>query len=308
MIKTLTVATRAGDLAIAQTGIIVSALKKIYPDINIKIKKITTSGDKDRVTSLWELKDSGFFTSQLEETLLAGQADFAVHSFKDLPTEQRKGLSVAAIYKRDYAQDCLVSKEAINSIEQLKPSAKIGTSSLRRAVQIKRLRSDFEIAPIRGNVQTRIRQLDKGYFDAVILARAGLERIGMGDKISLCFEPSEFISAPAQGALAVQTRSADREIVDMLACVDDEKTREEVLAEREVLTIMRCGCHAPVGVFAKIENDAITIDAFISDLQGENFIKRKVAGQAGDSIKLAGQIAKELLDAGGNEILEELKR
>jgi hydroxymethylbilane synthase len=304
--KILTVATRGGALAIAQTKIVNAGLQRIYPDLKIEIKTVATRGDRDRRTALWDLKDSGFFTSQVEDALLAGEADLAVHSFKDLPTRLREGLTIAAVCDRAFPEDCLVSPNPISAIEQLGNSAKIGTSSLRRAVQIRRLRKDLEPVPIRGNVQTRIRKLDKGEFDAVILARAGLERLALGDKISFCFDPRNFIPAPAQGALAVQTRETDIEIGKVVAAIDDEKVRMVTFAERQVLATMQCGCHAPVGAFANIVGDNIEICAFISDLQGENLVRREIVGPASKGQALAEQLAQELLQDGGREILAKL--
>jgi hydroxymethylbilane synthase len=304
----LTVATRGGDLAVAQTRIVVSALEKTYPDIQIKVRKITTKGDRDKRTALWDLKDSGFFTTQVEDALLAGEADFAVHSFKDLPTRERQGLTIAAVCERKFAEDCLMAADSISSINQLEASAKIGTSSLRRAAQIKHLRADLQPMPIRGNVTTRIRHLQEGKFDAIILARAGVERLGLGRKISLCFDPEQLIPAPAQGALAVQTRLDDPTATELIAAIDDEKLRTITFAERQVLVTMQCGCHAPVGAFAKITADVMEICAFISDLQGKNFISRRLTGSAIGANNLAEKIANELLDAGGRKILEKLER
>jgi len=304
----LTVATRGGELATAQTQIIISALKKTYPHIKIKVRKITTKGDRDKRTALWNLKSSGFFTTQVENALLAGEADFAVHSFKDLPTQLRKELTITAVCKRQFAEDCLIANDSITSIDQLRKSAKIGTSSLRRAAQIKHLRPDLQPEPIRGNVTTRLRKLEEGKFDAIIVARAGIERLGLTEKISLCFEPEQFIPAPAQGALIVQTRTDDPATTKLIAAIDDKKARTVTFAERRVLSIMQCGCHAPVGAFAKIVEDDIIIDTFISDLQGKNFIRRRIKGPATKADNLAEKIADELLNSGGREILEKLKR
>jgi hydroxymethylbilane synthase len=304
MKRLLTVATRPGQLAIAQTQIVISALKKKYPEIEIQIRKVTTKGDRDRRTALWSLKDSGFFTSKVEDALLAGEADFAVHSFKDLPTKERKGLTIAAVCDRQYAEDCLLTKESIRSIDQLQSSAKIGTSSLRRTAQLKYLRQDFQLVPIRGNVQTRIRLLDEGKVDAIVLARAGVERLGLGKKISFCFEPKQFLPAPAQGALAVQTRTDDITTTELVAAIDDGSARMLTCAERQILVTMQCGCHAPVGAFAELVGKSIEISAFISDLKGKNFIKRKLTGPAEQASKLAVKLAEELLDNGGQKILE----
>jgi len=297
--QVLTVATRPGRLAIAQTEIIISALKKIYPDIQVRIRKITTKGDRDRRTALWNLTDTGFFTSKVEEALLAGEADFAVHSFKDLPTRHRDELSIAAVCERHFAEDCLIATVPLNSIEQLPHSAKIGTSSLRRAAQLKHLIADLHPLPIRGNVQTRIKRLDAGEFDAIILARAGIERLGLAERISLCFDPTQFIPAPAQGALAVQTRSNDTATGKLIAAIGDQKARTITYAERKVLATMQCGCHAPAGAFAKITDARLEICAFISDSEGKNFIRRQITGPATQADKLAEQIAKDLLNAGG---------
>jgi len=304
----LTVATRGTDLAIAQTRIIISALKKTCPDIRIEIKKITTEGDRDKRTALWNLKNAGFFTSQIEDALLAGEADFAVHSFKDLPTQQRDGLTVAAVCDRQFAEDCLIANIPVNSIRQLPPSAKIGTSSLRRMALVKHLRADLTPLPIRGNVPTRIKLLQQGKFDAIILARAGIERLGLGEKISLCFDPQQFIPAPAQGALAVQTRTDNPATTELVAAIDDKNLRTITFAERQVLVTMRCGCHAPVGAFAKITGNDMEIFAFISDLEAKNFISRRLIGSAADAETIAGKIANELLDAGGREILKALEK
>jgi hydroxymethylbilane synthase len=299
-------------LAIAQTEHVIAALKKIHPALQVRINQITTTGDKDRRTTLWALKETGFFTSQVEDALIAHEADFAVHSFKDLPTAQRQRLIIAAVFDRNFVEDCLVAKSrcpsGLDSIEKLPAAAKIGTSSLRRAAQLKHLRSDLVPEPIRGNVQTRLRKLDAGQFDAVLLARAGLERLGLADKISFIFDPAVFIPAPAQGALAVQTRADDIETNEIIAAIDDENARTTTVAERKILTTMQCGCHAPVGAYAEIRDSDINIHAFVSDLDGKNFVSRVLAGPAKDAGKLAEKIAKELLQAGGKEILQSLER
>ncbi len=303
----LTVATRGTELAIAQTQIVISALKKINPEIQIKIKEISTHGDRDKRTTLWDLKSTGFFTSQVEDVLLSGQADFAVHSFKDLPTRPRNDLTIAAVCDRQFAEDCLIANDAVDSIEQLPPSAKIGTSSLRRAAQIKHLRKDLIPTPIRGNVPTRIKHLRQGKFDAVILARAGIERLGLPAEISFSLTTKQFIPAPAQGSLAVQART-DSPAIELIAEIDDKNLRTSTFAERQVLVTMHCGCHAPVGAFAEIKADNIEILAFISDSEGENFISRRLTGPVVDANKLAEKIAGDLLDSGGREILDKLEK
>jgi hydroxymethylbilane synthase len=305
MKKTLIVATRDGSLALAQTEIVVSTLGNLYPDLDIRIKKITSEGDKDRRTTLWELKSTGFFTSKLEDALLASEADIAVHSFKDLPTAIREGLTIAAVLDRRYPEDCLVSaggtailavsSRAGSPCHELPKGAKIGTSSLRRTVQLKRLRGDLQCVPIRGNVTTRLKKLEQGDFDAIVLARAGLERMGLANKISIVFDPAQFIPAPAQGALAVQVRDDDTETKEIVSRLDDKEARITTTAERLVFAALGCGCHAPAGVFAKITGEKITISAFYSDADGKTLAQSSLTGPVSNFETLAQSLAKNLL-------------
>jgi hydroxymethylbilane synthase len=304
MKKTLTIATRTGSLAVTQTQIVVSALQKLYPalrseakkgpDIKIRIKKIASQGDKDRRTTLWELKETGFFTSILEDALLAKEADIAIHSYKDLPTAIRDGLTIGAVLDRKYPEDCLVTASPIKSIFELPNEALVGTSSLRRTVQLKRLRSDLKCVPIRGNVPTRLKKLEQGDFDAIVLARAGLERLGLADKISIIFDPTKFIPSPAQGALAVEIRADDAETKEIVSKLDDKEAHITTNAERQVFSALGCGCHAPAGVFAQINGSQITISACFSDPDGSNFRHATLSGPISDSAKLAKSVADKL--------------
>jgi len=306
--KVLTVATRRGELAIAQTRLVIAALKARHPEVEIRVQEITSAGDKDRKTALWDLKDTGFFTSQLEDALLAGEADLAVHSFKDLPTAERAGLAVTAIYGRQWPEDCLLAKQPVRTLHDLPKAARVGTSSLRRAAQLRHVRPDLELVPLRGNVQTRIDKLRTTDLDAIILARAGLERLGLTDAISIVFDPREFIPAPAQGALAIQTRSDDESTVAIVRSIDDELSRAVALAERQVLTTTQCGCHAPVGAYAECRGEIIEVLAFISDVDGRNMIRRQARGPLSQAVQVGERVAIELLDAGGREILRNLEK
>ncbi len=308
MNEMLTAATRRGDLALAQTRTVIAALKAKHPGLDVRIREITTAGDKDRRTALWDLKDTGFFTSQLEDALLSGAADFAVHSFKDLPTQEREGLAVTAIYNRQWPEDCLLAKRPVGSLDELPPAARVGTSSLRRAAQLRHLRPDLELVPLRGNVQTRIRKLQTTDLDAIILARAGLERLDLAGTISIIFDPKQFIPAPAQGALAIQTRSDDKETVEIVRSLDDPSGRALVLAERQVLVTLKCGCHAPVGAYAERNGAALELHAFLADIEGRTIIHKQAKGQVAEAVSLGERLARELLDAGGREILQELER
>ena len=305
--RSLTVATRRGQLAVAQTQIVIAALKQRDPNLQVEIKEVTSEGDIDRRTALWDLKDAGFFTSRLEEVLLAGQADLAVHSLKDLPTQASKGLAIAAICDRRFPEDCLLANEPVGSLDELAAGARVGTSSLRRAAQLRHSRPDVEAAPIRGNVETRIRKLRTGEFDAIILARAGLERLGLTKAISLTFDSHQFIPAPGQGALAVQTRSDDESTNRIVRSIDDERTRAFVQAEREVLAVLQCGCHAPVGAYAEETGGEMRLTAFIADRQGRQCIREQRSGPASAPLELGRKVAEALM-AGGREILDEFER
>jgi uroporphyrinogen III methyltransferase/synthase len=308
MSHVLTVATRRGELAIAQTRLIIAALKAKHSELEIRIREITSAGDRDRKTALWDLKDTGFFTSQLEDALLAGEADLAVHSFKDLPTAERAGLAITAICDRRWPEDCLLARQSVADLNDLPRSARVGTSSLRRAAQLRRVRPDLVLVPLRGNVQTRINKLQTEDLDAIILARAGLERLGLTGAISVVFDPKEFIPAPAQGTLAIQTRSDDERTVAIVRSIDDELSRALALAERQVLATTQCGCHAPVGAYAKRQGDTIEVHAFISDVDGRNMIRRQAQGPLSQAVQVGEQVALELLDAGGRQILRDLER
>lgn len=306
--KTLVVATRGSRLALAQTGIVINALKEIHPDIGFEIKRITTRGDKETTTALWQLSGFGFFTRQVEEALLSGEADIAVHSFKDMPTEVTEGLTIAAVSERLFPQDCVVSARPVRLLDDFETGARIGTSSFRRIAQIKHLRSDLVTTPMRGNVETRLSKVETGQADAVVLARAGLERLGLAERISFSLDPLQFIPAPAQGALAVQTRADAPETTKIVASIDHAPTHLVVSAERKVLTRLHPGCHAPVGVFAKITGSDIMITAFVADVEGKVFLRRKIKGPVAESDRLADKLANELIKDGAAELLESLER
>jgi len=294
MKKTLIIATRTGSLAIVQTQIVVAAIQKLFPALDIRIKKIASEGDKDHRTTLWELKETGFFTSILEDALLAKEADIAVHSYKDLPTAIRDGLTIGAVLDRKFPEDCLVTASLIKSLDELPKEGIVGTSSLRRTVQLKRLRNDLRCVPIRGNVTTRLKKLEQGDFDAIVLARAGLERLGLSDKISIIFDPTKFIPPPAQGALAVEVRADDTETKEIVSKLDDKDSRITTTAERQVFSALGCGCHAPAGVFAQISGNKITISACFSNPDGSNFREHSLSGLITDSANLALSLADKL--------------
>ena len=298
------IATRSSSLALIQTQTVVEAISKRNRKTEFEIIEIKSQGDIDKKKPLWKLSEAGFFTSAIEAALRENQADIAVHSYKDLPIEAANGLVVGAVLDRRYCQDCLICKNKIKSLDELPKGGKVGTSSLRRKAQLLSFRPDLRCEPIRGNVHTRINQVEKGEFDATVLAYAGIERLELTDTVSFEFKPTEFLPSPAQGALAVQARANDHEVLKLLSAIDDAKSRVSSDTERLVLHKIKAGCHTPVGVYAKIEGEFLEIYAFVADENGKNVIRKKIKGQLKAAVKLADEMASELLKSGAAELLK----
>lgn len=302
----MVVATRASRLALAQTQWIIDALMSAHSHLEIEVHTVTTHGDRDSHTELWKFSGSGLFTSQVEREVLDGKADFAVHSFKDLPTRLTDGLSIPAIPRRHSPEDVIVCHRAVSGVEGLWPGARIGTSSPRRIALVQSLRTDLEIVTVRGNVETRVKKVTSGQVDAVVMARAGLERVGLSNHISSILDPMTFIPAPAQGALAVQCRTEDPETSDILRVLDDPMSRRRVETERNVLARLHPGCHAPVGIYANQIGEDIILSAFVADMSAKRVLRRRNQGPVHQSVGLAGQLADELIRDGAVEILSQL--
>ncbi|MFZ2148588.1 MAG: hydroxymethylbilane synthase [Sedimentisphaerales bacterium] len=305
--RPLKIASRASKLALIQSNHICSLLKNLSSGIEITVVTVSTKGDRNKSDFLYKSDSIGFFTSEVENALLDGRADIAVHSLKDLPTAYTEGLVVAAVPKRDSVADALIASTQAASIAALPAGATIGTSSLRRIAQLRRLRYDLKCVPLRGNVETRVSKVASGKIDAAIVACAGLNRLGLADKISAILPPRDFLPAPAQGALAVQIRTTDSELAELVSQLNDEHSRIAVEAERCILTSMHGGCRIPLGVYSQISGDNITIDVMISDMEGKKYIKRSKTGCINEAESCAGELAQELLAAGGQEILDQIR-
>lgn len=276
MKKNIIIGSRGSILALAQAEKVQENLALVYPEYNFEIKVITTSGDKD-LSSNWQNSDKSlksFFTKEIEQELLDGQIDIAVHSMKDMPAISPKGLICGAIPEREDSRDVLVSKNN-KFFPMLPKGAKVGTSSLRRAMNMKSVRPDLEIKHLRGNIHTRLRKLEEEDYDAIILAAAGLKRVGLTDRITEYLAGNIFPPAPAQGALYIQCRENDEFIRKILKCIHDEKTAKIVEIEREFSKIFDGGCHTPMGCFSKIEGDNIEFYAMYSD--GEKTYKTMIS-------------------------------
>lgn len=305
--ESIRIASRASKLALIQSNYIRDLLGNLRPDIKISIVEVSTKGDRDKSDFLYKSESVGFFTSEVEKAVLDGRADLAVHSFKDLPTAHTPNLVIAAIPKRASAADVLVASAGVTSISELRSGAKVGTSSLRRIAQLRHARDDLKCVPLRGNVETRISKVMSGQIDAAIVACAGLQRLGMTEKISAVLPPDEFIPAPAQGALAVQARADDSKLIELVSQLDDKCSRITAEAERYVLAILQGGCSIPLGVHSQIRDDTITIDAMLSDTEGKKYIRLSKTASIDQAKVCSEELAQELLAAGGKEILDQIR-
>lgn len=301
----LTIGTRQSLLALWQSNHIAALLRKQYPKCEVVLKKIVTKGDRILDVPLAQIGGKGLFTKEIEEDLLDGTIDLAVHSLKDMPTVLPEGLCLTAITERANVGDAFVSNK-YGSFEELPLGAVVGTSSLRRKAQLLAKRPDLEIRDLRGNVDTRLCKLDEGLYDAIILAAAGLERLGHGDRISSLISADVCLPAVGQGALAIEARTEDKEVRDMLSFLNDLTTKQATDAERAFLGLLEGGCQVPIGVHADVEGENIRIEAIIAALDGSTILRDTINGKADDAISLGQQLGKKMLAAGGQEILASI--
>ncbi len=302
----LRVGTRRSKLALWQTNYVVHLMRFFDPSLEVEIVPITTKGDRILNSPLAKIGDKGLFTKEIEEALLRGEIDLAVHSLKDMPTKLPEGLTIAAYTTRDFPFDVLVSRSG-KGLKELPEGAVVGTSSLRRKALLKRFRPDLEIKDIRGNVDTRLKKLDGGEYDAIILAQSSLERLGWGDRITEVLD--YFIPAVGQGIMAVETREDDAELIEFLReSVNDVGSEAEAKAERAFLKTLEGGCQVPMGAFAVVEADgSMRIKGFIADLGGKEYYEAELSGRAEGAEELGKKLALKLLEMGGGEILKCLK-
>ena len=296
-------ATRPSALARWQTQWVISALQEAYPGLICEEKVITTQGDKVLDRPLPEIGGKGLFTQELENELLSGAVHCAVHSLKDLPVENPAGLTVGCVPPRAEVRDALISKDGY-TLETLPPGSVIGTSSLRRAAQILSARPDVTTASLRGNVDTRLRKALEGQYDAIILAGAGLTRLGLDSHVTQWLPLNVMLPAPGQGALAIQCRADDRETLSLLAALEDAPTRLAVIAERQFLLGLGGGCAVPVAAYADLSHETldISLTGLVASTDGKQIIK--VSGSDNEPIDLGKQLAREALKQGAAEILQ----
>lgn len=301
----LIIGTRQSLLALWQSNHIASLLRKQYPDCQVTLKKIVTKGDRILDVPLAQIGGKGLFTKEIETELLDGTVDLAVHSLKDMPTVLPEGLCLTAITTRANVGDAFVSNKYA-SFSELPQGAVLGTSSLRRKAQLLAVRPDLKIVDLRGNVDTRLRKLDEGQMDAIILAAAGLERLGHADRIREIIPTTVCLPAVGQGALAIECRSNNKEVRDMLAFLNDLPTKQATDAERAFLGLIEGGCQVPIGVHAEVENDNVKIEAVIASLDGSKVLRNNITGPAVNAADLGRKLGQQMLAEGGEQILADI--
>jgi hydroxymethylbilane synthase len=301
---TLRIATRGSALALTQTRWVAARLTERHPDLTTELVIIRTEGDRVQDRPLAAIGGRGVFVKAIEDALLAGEADLAVHSLKDMPSELPAGLVLAAIPEREDARDVLMLPGGATCEGLALPSgARVGTSGPRRRALLRRLRPDIEVAEIRGNLDTRLRKLDAGEYDALILAAAGLRRLGLAGRISWPLPLELSIPAVGQGALGVEARAEAVDLLARLAALDHAPTRACVTAERAAQLHLRGGCAAPFGAHALLEGERLTLLGILSDPDGSRWVTRILSGPPGDPTALGLRLAEELIASGGAELL-----
>ena len=302
---TITIGTRASKLALWQAEYIAAEIEK-HHGCRVELRKMTTKGDRILDAPLAKIGGKGLFTKELEQAMLAGEIDLAVHSLKDMPTEVPEGLVIGAITQRLDAGDAFVSAH-YRSMEDLPQGAKVGTSSLRRRAQLLAVRPDLTILDLRGNVNTRLAKLDAGEFDAIVLAAAGLKRLGLGERIRTILPRAMILPAVGQGALAIECRADDGRIQEMIDFLRDTEMTAAATAERAFLRRVEGGCQIPVGVYAEVgEGNVLHVEAMIASIDGMRVCRSRSMGTPAEAEKIGVALAEELLDVGGREILKEI--
>lgn len=291
-------------MAMWQAEFVRDCLHKQYPALAIDILGIKTEADKFLNLSLDKMGGKGAFVKELEQALLNNAADIAVHSMKDVTVDLPEQLALPVVMQREDVRDVLVSS-TYSSLAQLPEGARVGTSSLRRHCQLKAMRPDLQIVDIRGNVGTRLQKLDAGGYDALILAAAGVKRLGLQDRIREFLDTEILLPAIGQGALGIETRAEDPEVQEIIACLNDEHTYTCVTAERSLNRKLNGGCHAPVAAHAELRDDTLALRALVGCLDGSRLLRAAVTGPAGLADAHGAQLGQELLDQGAADILRE---
>lgn len=306
MSEKFVIGSRGSDLALWQANYVKASLENLFPADQFEIRIIHTTGDQVLDTALSKIGDKGLFTKQIEAALLDGSIDFAVHSLKDLQTAQPEGLVIGAVCERETPNDIFVSK-ASRTIDDLPQGARVATGSLRRRSQILHYRSDLKIEEIRGNVPTRLRKFDESDLDGLILAYAGVHRLGLGDRISQIVPFEIMLPAVGQGAVAIEIRRDDERTANVVSELNHQPTRICITAERAFLRRLEGGCQVPIGAHAVLEGETVTLDGMVGDLDGSVVFREQISGQADDAHLLGTKLADELIKLGARELLDSTR-
>lgn len=308
MKQKIIIGSRGSDLALWQANFVKKELEKKNKNVSVEIKIIKTKGDKILDVALSKIGDKSLFTKELEIELLNKNVDLAVHSLKDLQTDIPKGLILAAVTKRHNVQDVLISRKKGTTIFNLPESATIATGSLRRRCQLLHIRPDLNIVDLRGNVPSRIKKFLESDWDAIILARAGVERLKLNKYISSIIKIDVMLPAVGQGALGIETRVDNKFVNDIVKSIHHEDTYKAVLAERALLKTLEGGCQVPIGAFAEVKQNGLLIDVLVGTLDGSITYRKKIRGSKNNPEKLGKKLAEDLLKAGARIILNEIYR
>lgn len=303
MSKSIRIGTRGSKLALWQANFVKDSLQKIFPDLKININVIKTSGDRFYDKSLSQIGGKGLFIKEIEEAILGNEVDIAVHSMKDVPVDLPEGLEISVFSEREDARDILISRDNL-SFNDLEREAVVGTGSLRRQVQIKRLRVDLRLKELRGNVDTRLKKLADGEYDAIVLASAGVRRLGLENQITQHFSTDEMIPSPGQGIIGIECRVDDEETKMMIGKLNDKSSEISIQAERNFVNILGGDCSLPLGCYCEFKSDSnIDITGFVASVDGKKIVKDRVAGISSQNIELSNKLAENILSRGGKEII-----
>jgi len=305
--NTIKIATRKSELALWQANHVADRLREHHPGLQVELLPMVTQGDVILDRPLAQIGGKGLFLKELERALLNGSADIAVHSMKDVPVEQVPGLEVEVMLARANPLDALLSRDGLR-LDELPPGARVGTSSLRRQCQLKAIRSDLVVADLRGNVNTRVRKLQEGQYDAIILACAGLERLGMDDLITEELGPPRWLPAATQGTIGVQCRADDAEVAALISVLSDPGTVLRTRAERAVATALQGSCQVPLAVFAENEGQEFRVSGMVGMPDGSRVLRAESRGDPAQADALAAQVAGKLLEQGADRIIAALGR
>ena len=302
---TITIGTRGSQLALWQANWVKEAVSRHHPDLTVELVIIKTKGDKILDVPLAKVGGKGLFVKEIEEALLDGRIDLAVHSMKDMPADIPVGLCIGAIPEREEPRDVLITRSGL-PLDRLEQGARIGTSSLRRSAQLLRFRPDINIVALRGNLDTRLKKLESEALDAIVLAAAGVRRLGLVDRITQVLDESIMLPAVGQGALCIETRKDDSRIAPVVAVLDDLPTRQVVMGERMFLNRLEGGCQVPIAGHGHIDENGYTLTGLVCDVDGSHQVKQSRTGPEAQSEQIGLQLAEALLAMGAGEILERL--